>query len=173
MQMICRTFQSADSKRIAFLLSFLLFSAVILAPVRSASAQADHTTTNFVEPFDIVVSAADGCSGEDVHVFGIILGTMQTTIDPNGGQHVSIQFQPFLIGEGETTGQVYLPKGPAHVTSLVAPSGTTVFAATNVTRLIGVGSTANLILTEHIHLTINPDGTVTVDRDDATFACRG
>ena len=98
---------------------------------------------------------------------------MQTTIDAQGGEHISIEFVPFLVGEGESTGRIYLPKGPTHVTSLVAPSGATVFAATNIIRLVSPGFGGNLVATEHIHLTINPDGTVTVDRNYVTFACRG
>ena len=171
--MSSRTFPLVTGKLIALLFSGVVFVAAMLAATRPGAAQASHTTDNFVEPFDITVAAADGCSGEDVHVFGDILITIQTTIDANGGQHISMQFLPDLEGIGDTTGLVYMPKGPAHVTTLVAPSGTTVVAATNVTRLIAPGSTPNLVLTEHIHVTINPDGTVTVDRDYVTAACRG
>ncbi len=168
-----RIISSATSKLIGLFLSSLLLTVAILATAGSAAAQGTHTTQTVIEPFDIIVPAADNCSGEDVHVFGVILDTFQTTVDARGGVHLSLQFVPVLTGEGLTTGQIYLPKGPAHATMLDAPSGTSVFAATNVTRLIGLGSTANLMLTEHIHIIISPDGTVTVDRDYATFACRG
>ena len=171
--MLRRKISSANNKSIASFLSLIFLCATMLATARPATAQADHITDHFIEPFDITVSAAEGCSGEDVHIFGIIVGTMQTTIDAQGGEHISIEFVPFLVGEGESTGRIYLPKGPAHVTSLVAPSGTTVLAATNIIRLVSPGSGGNVVATEHIHLTINPDGTVTVNRDYVTFACRG
>jgi hypothetical protein len=165
------------SRRTKYVLSMLFIFATSLVAitgnVRPALAQADHTTDHVIEPFDIVVPASDTCTGEDVHIFGIIVDTIQTTIDKKGGEHISMQFVPYLVGEGETTGALYLPKGPAHVTSVTAASGTTVFAVTNVIRLIAPGSAANLVVTEHVHFTANPDGTITVDRDYVTAACRG
>ena len=158
---------------LAMLFIFAISFVAITGTVGHALAQTDHTTDHVIEPFDIIVPASDTCTGEDVHIFGIIVDTIQTTIDKKGGEHVSMQFVPYLVGEGESTGALYLPKGPAHVTSVTAPSGTTVFAATNVIRLIAPGSAGNLILTEHIHFTANADGTITVDRDYVTAACRG
>jgi len=167
----------AASRRTKHVLGMLFIFAIsfvaITGTVGHALAQADHTTDHVIEPFDIVVPASETCTGEDVHIFGIIVDTFQTTIDKKGGEHLSLQFVPYLVGEGESTGAVYLPKGPAHVTSLTAPSGTTVFGATNVIRLIAPGSAGNLILTEQVHFTANPDGTITVDRDYISVACRG
>jgi hypothetical protein len=158
---------------VSMLFTFAFASVMIGGTFPPAFAQADHTTDHVIEPFDIVVPASDTCTGEDVHIYGILVDTIQTTIDKKGGQHISMQFVPYLVGEGESTGALYLPKGPAHVASVTAPSGTTVFEVTNVIRLIAPGDAGNLMVTEHVHFTANPDGTVTVDRDYVTAACRG
>jgi hypothetical protein len=171
--MIAPTIPFRKCQLSTWLLRSALVLATIVGSIASAAAQATHTTDTFVEPFDFVVTAAESCTGEDVHIFGIIEVLIQTTTDAKGGTHVSMQFVPFLTGEGLTSGLIYLPKGPLHSTDIVAPSGANVFSLTNVIRLIAPGSDSNLVITEYIHITVNPDGTTTVDFDTIRVACRG
>lgn len=137
------------------------------------AASPNHTKTTFVEPFDLVIPAADGCSGEDVHVFGDLDITVQTTTDSSGGLHTEVHLVPQLTGVGLSTGLEYIAVGPTHVVTFINGTGASVLSGVNITRLISPGSTDNLVLNQTIHVTVNANGTTTVEFDRVTFVCRG
>jgi hypothetical protein len=145
----------------------------VLAPAALFGAPGNHTKDVFVENFDIVVPAAEGCSGEDVHVFGTLDLTLQTTTDGRGGLHVVFHLTPHLTGVGLSTGLEYNAVGPTQTVDFVDGTGPRVTVAVNVIRLISPGATDNLVITETIHVTVNAKGTTTVDFDNVRAACRG
>ena len=153
------------------LIGMLVF--VLLSPRFLLAASPNHTKTTFVEPFDLVIPAADGCSGEDVHVFGDLDITVQTTTDSSGGLHTEVHLVPQLTGVGLSTGLEYIAVGPTHVVTFINGTGASVLSGVNITRLISPGSTDNLVLNQTIHVTVNANGTTTVEFDRVTFVCRG
>jgi hypothetical protein len=144
----------------------------LLAPVL-IGASPNHTKDDVVENLDIVVPADEGCSGEDVHVFGTLDITIQTTTDSRGGLHVVTHLTPHLTAVGLSSGLDYNAVGPTQIVSFVDGPGPGVFALVNIINLISPGSSGNLVITEEVHVTINADGTVTVDFDNIKGACRG
>jgi hypothetical protein len=144
-----------------------------MAPATLFGAQGNHTKDVIVEDFDIVVPAAESCSGEDVHIFGTLDITIQTTTDSRGGLHVVFHLTPHLTGVGLSTGLEYNAVGPTQFVTFVDGTGPRVTAAVNVVRLISPGSSDNLVITEVIHVTVNAKGVTTVDFDNVKVACRG
>ena len=138
----------------------------------TAYAQASHEAQRFTEDFETVVPASDSCSGEDVHVYGTVEATVQTTVTGAGEVHVTMQFTPHLTAVGLTTGLTYRATGPAHLTSYDAgvPS---VFSARNIIRLVARGSADNLIGSETTHIVIDANGETRVFFDEVSFVCRG
>jgi hypothetical protein len=162
-------------KKISPVLLWLAGSLVfgLLAPAALLGAPAIHTKDVIVEDFDIVVTAAEGCSGEDVHIFGTLDIIVQTTTDSRGGLHVSFHLTPHLTGEGLSTGLEYIPVGPTQFVNFVDGTAPSVSAGVNIVNLISPGASGNLVLTETLHVTVNADGTVTVDFDNVRAACSG
>ena len=163
------------SRRISSRLLLLVGSLVLgaLAPTPLFGAPGNHTKDVIVENFDIVIPAAEGCSGEDVHVFGTLDIIIQTTTDSRGGLHVVFHLTPHLTGVGLSTGLEYNAVGPTQIVTFVDGTGPRVTAAVNVIRLISPGSSDNLVITETIHVTVNAKGTTTVEFDNVKAACRG
>jgi len=145
----------------------------VLAPATLFGGQGNHTKDVFVENFDIVVPAAEGCSGEDVHVFGTLDLILQTTTDGRGGLHVVFHLTPHLTGVGLSTGLEYNAVGPTQTVDFIDGTGPRVTVGVNVIRLISPGASDNLVVTETIHVTVNAKGTTTVDFDNVRAACRG
>ncbi len=163
------------SRRISSRLLLLAGSLVLgaMAPATLFGAQGNHTKDVIVQDFDIVVSAAEGCSGEDVRVFGTLDIIIQTTTDPRGGLHAVFHLTPHLTGVGLSTGLEYNAVGPTQTVDFVDGTGPRVTVAVNAIRLISPGSSDNLAITETIHVTVNANGTTTVEFDNVNAACRG
>jgi len=147
--------------------------AVALSASNLSAASPNHTRDTFVENFDIIVPADEGCSGEDVHVFGTLDITVQTTTDAKGKLHVVFHLTPHLEGEGLTTGLPYNPVGPSNTVDMIDANGPRISKGINIINLISPGGAGNLVLREHINLTVNANGTVTVDFDNVTGGRRG
>ena len=163
------------SRRISSRLLLLAVSLVLgaLVPATLFGAPGNHAKDVIVEDFDIVVPASEGCSGEDVHVFGTLDLIIQTTTDSHGGLHVVFHLTPHLTGVGLSTGLEYNAVGPTQTVDFVDGTGPRVTVAVNVIRLISPGSSDNLVITETIHVTVNANGTTTVEFDNVNAACRG
>ena len=162
-------------RRILPLLLLLAGSLVLgaLAPATLFGAPGNHAKDVIVEDFDIVVPAAEGCSGEDVHVFGTLDITIQTATDSRGGLHAVFHLTPHLTGVGLSTGLEYNAVGPTQFVTFLDATGPRVSAAVNVIQLVSPGSSDNLVIKETIHVTVNARGATTVEFDNVKAACRG
>ncbi|HXT69820.1 MAG TPA: hypothetical protein VN700_08690 [Vicinamibacterales bacterium] len=155
-------------------MSVVIVAALAFAsqpPMAAASAGPDRTS--WVEPFDIVVTGAEGCSGEDVHVFGTLDLRVQTVVSGKGDVHVSFHLTPNLTGIGLTSGNAYNPVGPTSTTDFIDGNGPRVSSGINIINLISRGSSGNLVLHEAYQLTVNANGVVTVDSHTFKGGCRG
>jgi hypothetical protein len=158
--------------RFAFLCLAVSMVVALSAPSLSA-ASPNHTRDTFVENFDIVVPAEEGCSGEDVHIFGTLDLMIQTTTDGKGKLHVVFHLTPHLTGVGLLTGLEYNPVGPTNTVDMIDANGPRISKGINIVNLISRGSAGNLVIQEHINLTVNANGTPTVEFDDIKGGCRG
>jgi hypothetical protein len=140
--------------------------------ISPAFAQSTHSTDRFTEDFDLVVPASEGCTGEDVHVYGPIDVTVQTTTDAKGNTHLVTHYTPHLTAVGLTSGTRYLAVGPTQIVSFDA-AGPSVFNVANIIITVAPGSGDNFVLTEVVHVTLNANGQVTVEFDRINVACRG
>ena len=157
-------------KSLFLMVTLVLITVLSVAP---ASAQATTTTNNFQTSIDIVAfvpCAADG-AGESVFFSGTQHGVSVTTIDDTGSFHTELHFQPQGIrGEGLTTGTSYQWTGATQASF----NGQVGYENTFVSnyRLIGVGTSNNLLIHQTFHATVQPDGEVTITVDDYTVECK-
>ena len=154
--------------RMACVLGF--FASVLT--VSPAFAKGGHTTERFTEDFDFVVPVSEGCTGEEVHVYGPIDVVVQTTTDAQGNTHLVTHYSPHLTAVGLTSGTRYLAVGPTQIVSFDA-GGPAVFNVANIIITVAPGSGDNFVLTEVVHVTLNANGEVTVEFDRINVACRG
>src|SRR6476661_8447407 len=145
----------------------------VLSPSGLSAASPNHAKDTFVENFDIVVPADEGCSGEDVHIFGTLDGVIQTTTDSRGGLHISFHLVPHLSAVGLSTGLEYRAVGPLHTIDFIDGSGPRVSGLVNIINLISPGSSDNLRLTQVAHVTVNANGVTTVEFEGIKGGCRG
>ena len=156
--------------------SRLSFVCVVLMAAMSRgtlAAPAGPSKDVFVEPFDVFVSAAESCTGEEVHIFGTLDIHIQTNTDGKGNTHVMFHLTPHLIGIGLTSGDTYNPTGPSNTNDYIDGNGPRVSSGINIINLISTGSGGNLQIRESYHATITPQGSVTVDVSDVRAGCRG
>lgn len=145
----------------------------VLCPSGLFAASPNHTKQDSVEDFDIIVPADEGCSGEDVHIFGTLDVTIQTTVDGKGNLHVMFHLTPHLQGVGLTTGLDYNPNGPSNFIVFADANGTRISKGVNIINLISPGSAGNLVLKEQINVTVNANGVTTVSYDEIKGGCKG
>ena len=141
----------------------------VIAPANAAlqvNSAADITLSVFVP-------CAAGGAGEIVDLSGPLHTVITLTIN---GNEVSgyLHFQPQGIsGTGATTGDKYQATGVTRTsfsTSLHNGQANTTFV--NNFRIIGQGPGNNFLVHETAHITINADGTVTVNHDNLSTDCR-
>jgi hypothetical protein len=144
-----------------------------LTPVAVFDAASSAAVVNFQHlevpgPFDVV----NQCTGETVTVTGTI--TDDTHVVINGTR---VNLTDHQLGHLEGTGSL----GNRYVTQLnenVAFNGylsSSTFVIDDVTnfRMTSAGAAPNFVVQRIAHLTVTPDGIVTVDRIDFTVYCKG
>jgi hypothetical protein len=151
----------------------MMFFAAVLAIFTTSANAAIQVNENIPITLSVFVPCAAGGAGEIVDVSGPLHVLVTFTIN---GNHVSgrQQFQPQGIsGTGETTGLTY------HATGLTATSfaGSLIngqFTETFINRfdIIGQGPNNNYTVHETAHITVNADGTVTVNFDNFSVECK-
>jgi hypothetical protein len=116
-----------------------------------------------------VPCAADGV-GEWVVLSGSLRTLVHSTLDGAGGFHLKLSSQPQGIsGVGEITGDKYQATGGEQY-QYFGKVGM-VATLTNSVRIIGPRPDNNFILHQALHVTVNPNGTITADADNFTVQC--
>ena len=143
---------------VAFLL-VLVAAAIVAAPAGAAS------TTERV-PIDFTT---EGC-GEQIHLAGTI-NNMSTFTSNSSGFLLVIHSNPQGVsGVGLTSGAVYHATGVTNETFTVHGASTITFV--NSFKLIGTGSTPNMLETDVFHVTIDANGDVTSSHASSTVKCQ-
>ncbi len=122
---------------------------------------------DFPGPFDLT----NHCTGETVTVTGAIGDDMHIVINGNT-MNFSEHQQGQLNGTG-SLGNTYVTNLNENVTLNGIESNNGVFIINDVTifRMISTGGAPDFFLRRVAHLTVNPDGVVTVDRIDFFVNC--
>ena len=139
-------------------------------PAMAATATSNTTTT--VTTDDFVYS--DPCTGEDVHVTGTTVTVTSTSLSSSGIEHVTLSVTQTDTGVGLTSAANYTINGQLNEQvniKLVGESG-----EENVTlssNVIGQGRVPNEQLKERLKVTVNANGTTTVERVSISDICKG
>jgi hypothetical protein len=158
-------------KKLRFVVAsvFAALSAVAFAP----SASADGTVITRI-PVD--ANYGNFC-GETIHAVGEVQFRVTTTTDASGGTHVVAGFNyVHVTATGNVTGARYVWafSGVDNSFNLANyPDGPLVFAATSTSRLVALGGgTGGYLAHSTFHLTINANGTITVNFDNFSIDCK-
>lgn len=128
-----------------------------------------ENTTNVTSPLSGVFP--DACSGDTLTFTGTEHDVFSTTVNGNTVHYVD-HSNIHITGTGSPSGASYTGDESVNMTenfNLTSPQQE--FDVTNVLTAIGQGNTPNLQLLETEHLTVNADGTVTVNRTDLSSTC--
>ena len=156
------------TKNTTMLMFLVAALAIFIMPANAA------VTANFTTQIDITmpVLCPDGFA-ENVHLTGSLHVLMSST---SNGNNVSgrYQFQPKgVTGIGETTGYEYQGTGVTEQTFTTSlQNGQANLTFVNNFRLISHGPGENYLVHETMHITINADGTVTVNFDNLSIDCK-
>ncbi len=124
-------------------------------------------------PFEQVFFApcANGGAGEDIRLTGTLNIVLVEKTNGNGHVVFHLGTNPQgATGMGLTTGTVYRATGITLETVTVSPGFTDTFV--NNFRIIGPGRTANVLIHEVFHVTVNAQGVVTAELDHFTAECK-
>jgi hypothetical protein len=152
----------------------LIVSAFAILLLTSIPAYAAVVTnTSFPITLDVFVPCANGGAGETIEVSGNLHDMFSVTIDSNGGIHVSQQDNPQGVGGvGLTTGDKYRATGVTRSDFSTTSSGVFQFTFINRFDMVGQGPGNNFSVHETEHVTVLPDGTVTVFFDNFSVTCK-
>jgi hypothetical protein len=147
------------------------FAVLLLAGVPAYAAVVTNTSMPIL--LDVFVPCAAGGAGETIEVSGFLHVQSSVTIDKNGGVHLSEQVNPQGVGGfGLTTGDRYRATGLTRDDFSATSSGLVQFTYINRFDMIGQGPGNNFSVHETQHITILPDGTVTVAFDSLSVTCK-
>ena len=145
----------------------LVILAVVGALAAPVSAQA--ATTVEQQTFDQTLPL---CNGDPLHVSGPLLAVFSETATPSGGEVVAFHFQPQgVTGVDLVTGTVFHATGLTRDLIVNSPPGGSTETFVNRFHLQATGGAESYIISELFHITIAPDGTVTVVFDNFTSTC--
>lgn len=163
-------------QRLSLVVVPLLTALFSLVLATTAWASATTVTTNTTFPISlsgVFVPCAAGGAGELVDLSGNFHDLFHTTSDGSGGFHVEAQDNPQGVsGVGETTENKYQETGAIHFSFNVTAGGTIVETYVSSYRLIGQGPGNNFLVHNNLHVTVNPDGTVTSFHDSFSISCQ-
>ena len=141
--------------------------AVIAALALSASAWAATTVQKI--PIDIQVGL---CNGDTLDLSGTLLDSVTTTPTPSGGLIVAFHDNPQGVsGVDTTTGTVFHATGLTREVDVTSPPGGFTGTFVNRFHIQATGGAQSFIVSETAHLTVTPDGTVTVSFDNFSSTC--
>ena len=144
------------------LLAISAFGTSVLLVPASAHAQAAHDrVTQDIAVNDIV---SHPCTGEDVAISGIIRFRMQETFTPAGGLFLILTENNQGISGVSAGGRLYELVGSSTlvetIPELLDPQET--FSITTTQLFIAQGAADDFHVRQHIHVTVNDNGTTVV-----------
>jgi hypothetical protein len=155
------------------LCGLILLSVVGTVHTTSTHAAATTVTTSTDSPISLVVPCAMQGAGEAVTLSGSLHDLFHVTFDGAGGLHLDVHENPQGVsGVGLTSGVKYQGTGGTRFDANGTAGSTLVVTVVNNLRVIGQGPGNNLLVHENLHVTVNPDGTVTSSHDNVSTTCQ-
>jgi hypothetical protein len=146
------------------LLMILAVVGVLAAPV-SAQASTTVERVTFEDTFPL-------CNGDPLHLSGTLLVVISETATPSGGEVVAFHFQPQNVtGVDLVTGTVFHAGGLTRDLIVNSPPGGSTETFVNRFHIQATGGAESFIVSELFHVTVTPDGTVTVFLDNFASTC--
>ena len=146
-----------------------LLTALAILPLLAGPIKAAPPTVVTVPIDEDIISV---CSGESVHVTGDMVESL-SMVTKNGITHISFHVRAHLDGVGLTSGESFT----LNASTLEEQNSKGDFPAeANIVLhelLISRGGSPNEKVTISIHITINANGDVVVDRSDMSDDCEG
>jgi hypothetical protein len=156
-------------KKVALFVVAVAAFLALVSPIKAASTATGATVTTF--PVDVHI---ENPCGETIHAVGELQNVVQIFTDAAGVTHivVTVTFQG-VSATGDVTGTPYVWASAARSSALgTYPNGPFVVSATSTSRLVALGSAeTGYLVHSTFHLTINPDGTVTVSFQRFSIDC--
>jgi hypothetical protein len=138
----------------------------LLALVLPATSTA-ATTTRGPLAFDVLA-----CNGDTIHLSGMLLTTSSFTATPSGGFMLAFHAQPQDVsGVDLQTGEKFRGTGLTRDVIVVAPSFGFVATTVNLFHIQATAGGQSFDVSEVVHLTATPDGSVSVFFDDLKLPC--
>jgi hypothetical protein len=144
---------------------------VILAVVGALTAPVGAQASTTVErvPFDATFPI---CNGDLIQISGTLLTTVSETATSSGGDVFAIHFQPQgVAGVDLVTGTVFHATGLTRDLIVSSPAGGFTETFVNRFHIQATGGDESYIVTELLHVTVTPDGTVRVFFDNFASTC--
>ena len=153
------------------IMKVLAGAMLVLTSASMAGAAAESTQVPFAS--QAFVACANGGDGELIDLSGTLHIVTHTTEDANGGLHTYFHFQPQgATAVGQVTGDIYRAVGVTQQSMNIHSSGFPVTQTfVNNFRMIGPGPGNNLQFHQTMHVTIDANGTTTVDFDKPSINC--
>jgi hypothetical protein len=148
-----------------------LVGALSAMSVGSASAEATQFTVNEFVPFSLT---AEGC-GDVIDVAGTLHVLIHFTFSDAGGATIKAHFQPQgAMGVGRVSGATYQATGVTQSTDTDSGPGPQFeFTFVNNFKIVSHGTTANYMVHDTVHVTVNNNGEVTTVVENSSVECRG
>ncbi len=150
--------------------SLFLVTFAALCIVAAASAQATTERIVFTETFDDVVSVE--CIGEPLEVTGTVTSALRSTVTPTGSLLTGGHTNADMTATGLISGDTYRVVDIREITTNIGSEALQGIGAWAF-LIVGPGAGNNLLLTNQYHVTVTPNGDVTVDFLNITTKCVG
>ncbi len=145
----------------------LVILAVVGALAAPVNAQASTTVerVTFEDTFPL-------CNGDPIHLSGTLLAVFTETATPSGGEVLAFHFQPQgVTGVDLVTGTVFQAGGLTRDLIVNSPPGGSTETFVNRFHIQATGGAESYLVSGLFHVTVTPDGTVTVYFDNFTSTC--
>ena len=150
----------------------VLIAAILLTMTLVMPVQAEATTIITNDKSQLNMYASIPCTGEIVHLEGILHSTYHAIVDDNGGFHVKYHANPQGVsGVGLFNEGKYRATGVTQGMTTFHENGGMTHTYVNNFRIISKGSEENYMIHVNSHMTINPDGTITSFHDNVRITC--
>lgn len=139
----------------------------LLALALPATSTAATTTSRAPLAFDVLA-----CNGDMVHLSGMLLATSSFTATPSGGFMLAFHAQPQGVsGVDLQTGEMFRGTGLTRDFVVVAPSFGFVATTVNLFHIQATAGGQSFDVSEVVHITATPDGSISVFFDDLKLPC--
>jgi hypothetical protein len=151
-------------KRVTLTLTFVVLAMIMCAP--SAFGQ---TTSNDISFSN--VSVVDDCTGETVLMNGTVHTETSFSSNPNGTTHFKFDFTEKGTGVGQTSGVNYVINDSSHEEVNTKGIAQEQFFGTKM-KMISQGSLPNLTERSTLHVVIDSNNNIKVDKSNTKVSCK-